>query len=154
MTYELMTVTRCAELCGLGPEEIMLGVSPSATHDSLYDSYLLHRQRGWAGVRDMIVADLRMALDLGAKKHAADLLIVLRRFLSGRVLGEVVPLRVGARSPGASEAGTTHSRTRVAERVSAMRKDAARPRAGLNDGDILYFDVVRRRRLAAACGDH
>jgi hypothetical protein len=32
-------------------------------------------------VRDLIVADIRAALDLGASKRAADLLMVLRTFL-------------------------------------------------------------------------
>jgi hypothetical protein len=47
-----------------------------------FSSYLVHLGRGQAAVRDIIVADLRIFLDLGASQRAADLLIVLRLFLS------------------------------------------------------------------------
>ena len=76
-----ITVAHCAALSGLGTNEMMLGVTPTAMHDSLHASYLLHPKKDWECVREMIVADIRASLDLGASKQAADLLIVLRRFL-------------------------------------------------------------------------
>lgn len=79
-----ITLAQCAALSGLHSHEMLLGVSQTAMHDSLHASYLLHDERGWQAVRDMIVADIRASLDLGASKQAADLLIVLRRFLSER----------------------------------------------------------------------
>jgi hypothetical protein len=82
MTSLRITVDECAALSGLGPDEIWVGVTPSAFHESLHASYLLHQKRGWDAVRDMIVADIRSSIDLGASKLAADLLIVLRLFLS------------------------------------------------------------------------
>lgn len=91
MSSEQLTVARCAALSGLGSHEMVLGATPTAKHDSLYASYLLHRDRGWEVVRDMIVADIRSSLELGALKQAADLLIVLRRFLLERL--RVAPVR-------------------------------------------------------------
>jgi hypothetical protein len=90
MTSEQITSAQCAALSGLHSNEMLLGVSPTAMHDSLHASYRLHDERGWQSVRDMIVADIRASLDLGASKQAADLLIVLRRFLSERVAVVVV----------------------------------------------------------------
>lgn len=85
MTSKQITVAQCAALSGLGSNEMVLGVTPVAMHDSLHASYLLHHGRGWEALLDMIVADIRASLDLGALKQAADLLIVLRRFLSERL---------------------------------------------------------------------
>lgn len=71
--------------------EMVLGTTPTAKHDSLYASYLLQRDRGWEAIGDMIVADIRSSLELGTLKPAADLLIVLRRFLLERL--KVAPVR-------------------------------------------------------------
>ena len=48
----------------------------------LFSSYLLNLWRGPKTVRKMIVADIRMWLDLGMPDYAADFLIVLRQFLA------------------------------------------------------------------------
>lgn len=151
MTYELMTVARCAELCGLGPEEIVLGVSPSAMHDSLFDSYLLQRHLTWAGLRDMIVADLRMALDLGAKKRAADLLIVLRRFLSARRrgVGESASFAARPRAPRGRESKPTSAA--VVEFPCATRKETFERQSTFH-GSIVSLEVVRDRRRSVAGG--
>jgi hypothetical protein len=90
MTSKQITIVQCAALSGLGSHEMMLGVTPTATHDSLHASYLLLLGRGWEAVRDMIIADIRASVDLGASKQAADLLIVLRRFLLERLRVAVV----------------------------------------------------------------
>ena len=78
----MITVTQCAALTGLASDEMFLGMTPSAKHYSLLSSYLVNLSRGPVAVRSMIVADLRTILDLGASRQAADLLIVLRLFLS------------------------------------------------------------------------
>lgn len=160
MTYELIAVAQCADLCGLGPNEIVLGVTPSRMHNSLYESYMLHRAKGWEAVRDMIVADIRMALDLGAKKRAADLLIVLRRFLSEprgaelqREAGEVVSVRFRSNASRMSDARRTRSQASVVERLCSMRREAGRLRSAPLDGNVLFLDFARRRRLAAGRGD-
>jgi hypothetical protein len=85
MMAKQITVERCAVLSGLRSHEIFLGVTPTTKHDSLYASYQFRHAEGEEALRDMIVADIRAALDLGAAKRAADLLIVLRRFLSERL---------------------------------------------------------------------
>ena len=78
----MITFTQCAAFAGLCSNKIVLGVTPSTAHHSLLSSYLVNLWRGPKIVRDMIVADICWSVDLGAFKRAADLLIVLRRFLS------------------------------------------------------------------------
>lgn len=77
----MITLAQCVVFAGLSSKEMILGATPSARHNSLLSSYLLNLDRGPVAVRDMIVADLRSFLDLGARQRAADLLIVLRSFL-------------------------------------------------------------------------
>ncbi len=78
----MISVPLCAASANLRSSEVFLGVTPSARHRSMLIGYLLNLKRGPVAVRDMIIADLRAALDLGAQQRAADLLIVLRLFLS------------------------------------------------------------------------
>jgi hypothetical protein len=78
----MITAAQCAAYAGLESSELLLGATPSERHYSLLASYLLNLQRGVLPVRDMIVADLRAFIDLGARQRAADLLLVLRLFLS------------------------------------------------------------------------
>ncbi|WP_185966518.1 hypothetical protein [Methylosinus sporium] len=82
MPFALISIPRCAELCGLEPHEAISGAVPSPSHQSLYESYLMLCDRGADFVRELVIADLRRALDLGAQRLAAELLLVLRRFLS------------------------------------------------------------------------
>jgi hypothetical protein len=81
MTLDQIAIEQCDALCGLDSNEFTTDVSPSATRASLHASYLLLQKIGWATVRDLIVADIRAALDLGASKRATDLLMVLRMLL-------------------------------------------------------------------------
>ena len=78
----MITVTQCAAYAGLAPNELLLGKAPSARHHSLHASYKLHPGMNSSAVREMIVADIRASLELGATRRAADLLIALRLFLS------------------------------------------------------------------------
>jgi hypothetical protein len=78
----MVTIGECVVFSGLALDEIVLGATPSNTHRVLLSSYLLNLWRGPKAVREMIVADMRLSLDLGMIKHAADLLLILRRFLS------------------------------------------------------------------------
>lgn len=80
--FDLVSFAQCADFSGLHSNEMLLGATPSARHHSLRASYLRHLRRGSKAVRDMIVADIRSSLDIGASKRAADLLIVLRWFFS------------------------------------------------------------------------
>jgi len=78
----MITVEQCAEFAGLAPHEMVLGATPSARHRVLLSSYVLNLWRGPKTVRKMIVADIRTRLDLGMVKESADLVVVLRQFLS------------------------------------------------------------------------
>jgi len=78
----MITVAQCATYAGLAANEIVLGASPARRHEALLSSYLLNLHRDPDAVREMIVSDLRGFLDLGARDCAADLLLVLRVFLS------------------------------------------------------------------------
>lgn len=77
----MVSLQDCILHCDLRPDEIILGVRFSDRHTRLLASYLYCLGKGPAKVREMILADLRRFLDLGARDHAADLLIVLRCFL-------------------------------------------------------------------------
>ncbi len=81
MTSDQISIEHCATLCGVESNEFMTDVTPSAAYASLRASYLLLQKRGWATVRNLIVADIRAALDLGALRRATDLLMVLRMIL-------------------------------------------------------------------------
>jgi hypothetical protein len=78
----MITVSECAAFAGLASNELVLGAVPSTRHHYLLSSYLLNIGRGPRAVADMIVSDMRGFLDLGVSSRAADLLIVLRIFLS------------------------------------------------------------------------
>src|SRR5208283_3630440 len=78
----MIPLARCAERAGLDSSELFINSAFSSKHKSLLLSYLFNLKRGPIAVREMIVADIRLAIDLGASKRAADLLLVLRAFLS------------------------------------------------------------------------
>jgi hypothetical protein len=59
-----------------------LGLRLSAAHRALLSSYLLNLWRGPEAVRKLIVADIRLWIELGAPERAADAFLVLRQFLS------------------------------------------------------------------------
>ena len=78
----MITMEQCKVFSGLLSNEMVVGPAPSPKHRARLTGYLLNLKWGQATVREMIVADIRAALDLGALKRAADLLVVLRLFLS------------------------------------------------------------------------
>ena len=78
----MVTVGQCAAFAGLASNEMVLGATPFAKHRVLLSSYVLNLWRGPKTVRKMIVADIRTRLDLGMVKESADLVVVLRQFLS------------------------------------------------------------------------
>lgn len=80
----MLSILECRERAGLGSHEVVLGVTPCAHHDKLLASYLLNLEKGERFVLEMIVADLRGFLDLGAPDYAGDVFVVLRTFLDGR----------------------------------------------------------------------
>ena len=78
----MITMEQCKIFSGLLSNEMVVGPVPSPKHRARLTGYLLNLKWGQATVREMIVADIRVALDLGALNRAADLLVVLRLFLS------------------------------------------------------------------------
>lgn len=85
----MITLEECAAFAALETNELFTGAVLSAKHRSLLSSYLLNLKRGPVGVRKMIVTDIRMAIDLGASKYAADLILVLRMYLSKDMEGRI-----------------------------------------------------------------
>jgi hypothetical protein len=78
---QVISFAQCGAFAGLAANEMFLGVAPSNTQRLLLSNYLMNLWRGPQIVRRLIVADIRASLNVGALKQAADLLIVLRRFL-------------------------------------------------------------------------
>ena len=70
------------------PYELPLDAIPSRRHKSLLESYKMNLERGSGAVYDMIVGDLERFIELGAQQRAADLLLVLRLFVSGLPKGD------------------------------------------------------------------
>ncbi len=78
----MVEIEDCAAFAGLAPHELVEGATPSILHRSLLCFYAQDLDAlGAAAVRERIVADIRVSLDLEARRQAADLLIVLREFL-------------------------------------------------------------------------
>jgi hypothetical protein len=78
----MITLEECAQFAALDTSELFAGAVLSTRQRSLLSTYLFNLKRGPVAVRKMIVSDIGMAIDLGASKYAADLLLVLRMFLS------------------------------------------------------------------------
>lgn len=80
----MLSASQCQRQAGLSSHEVVLGVSPTEKHERLLASYMLNIVRGERFVFEMIVADVRGFIDLGALDYAGDTFIVLRRFLDSR----------------------------------------------------------------------
>ncbi|HXY58890.1 MAG TPA: hypothetical protein VEH76_09940 [Methylocystis sp.] len=128
----MITLRRCASLAGLNLDELVIGVAPAARHETLLQSYLLNMHRGRVAVRKMIVCDLLGYLDIGAHRLAADLLVVLRLFLSDenqiaaprpdrRPAGEPSGLAGRARAPRHAAPAPFHRKRAAAPLAGAMR---------------------------------
>ncbi len=78
----MITLKQCADMVGLAPGELVVCAIPSARHSALLRSYLFNLDRGENAVCRMIVGDFWRFMELGAQPRAADLLFVLRLFLS------------------------------------------------------------------------
>jgi hypothetical protein len=79
----MITAQQCATFAGLASNEVFLGAPTSPRHRVLLAFYL--QDLGTLGpreVREIIVADIRVALSLAAVGQAADLMIVLRELFS------------------------------------------------------------------------
>ena len=75
----------CIALCDLSEEEILAIAEhehiPEIAAVALAD-YLLHQEHGAEAIRDMLRDDIRAALTRHDRKHARELFMALRHFLS------------------------------------------------------------------------
>ncbi len=78
----MISLRECARLCGLRSKDLIIGVPIAPRHHKMLSDYLLNLDWGTVAVCRILVADLRGFLDLGMNHRAADLLIVLRLFLT------------------------------------------------------------------------
>jgi len=81
----MISLEDCIAMCGLSEDE----VEALSEHEHIPEiaaaalaSYLLHQPHGGEKIRGMIIDDIRKALDDGRIKHAAELFMALRHFLS------------------------------------------------------------------------
>ncbi|QGM98665.1 hypothetical protein [Methylocystis parvus] len=128
MFAQLTPIERCADIAGLAPHEIMLGVTPSKKHERLLSKYCRAR-RSPAVARAKIVADIRTAVSAGAAGEAADLFVVLRRLLAqGPSRGPRRTSSIFARRRGLAPFGRRTNRaleTRLAPPPSASEQRSA-----------------------------
>lgn len=141
---DLVGLGACAEMCGLGTHEMLLGVSPCERHDRLFAVYKMTAGEAQAALRARIVADIRRALDHGVTRHAADLLVVLRRCLAASgpdVRKRAAPCLRRARGKVAQRRGDPAGA--VARREAPGR---ASSKAWSKACDVLSLDAFRTAR--------
>ncbi len=158
MTVNLIALSRCAAISGLRAHEMIVGATPSVKHSPLLAAYRLKLAKGRDAVRGMIVADIRDSVELGEIDFAADLLVVLRQFLTmcetADARGVVEGLRVvGERGgdfdpPSKSEARICSRRARAAPRPRPRKLLPKRRAQGHN---IFFLEDYRRFSALPAC---
>jgi hypothetical protein len=81
----VITLQDCVAMCGLSEEEVLA----IAEHEHIPEiaaaalgGYLLHQEHGTERIRDMLRDDIRAALLRGDRRHARELFMALRHFLS------------------------------------------------------------------------
>jgi hypothetical protein len=79
---KMRTLQEIRSATGLLTEELIVGATETEAHRAMLSGYLSHVWRGSDVVRGLIVADIRSALHLEVQERAADLLLVLRLFLT------------------------------------------------------------------------
>ena len=79
----LSPLSRCAQICGLSSQEMILGASPRPEHELLAARYSRSSNVGKATMRSAMVAAIRAALRASQKRSAAELLVALRLMLPG-----------------------------------------------------------------------
>jgi hypothetical protein len=87
----MRTLEETRSATGLRWEEIIVGATETEALRATLKSYLSNSWRGSEVVRDLIVADIRTALDLGVQERAGDLLLVLRLFLTDHAEAALAP---------------------------------------------------------------
>lgn len=92
MVPQMAPIQRCTAIAGLAGHEIVLGVSAGEKHERMLARY--RRTAPARAIRARLVAQIRDAVEAGAPRRAADLLVVLRRLLAE---GERTDRRAGRR---------------------------------------------------------
>ena len=80
----LSPLSRCARICGLTSQEMIVGASPRPEHELLATRYFRSSKAGKATMRSAIVAAIRAALQACLPRSAAELLVALRLMLAER----------------------------------------------------------------------
>jgi len=80
----LLPLSRCARICGLTCQELIVGASPRPEHALLAARYNRSSTVGKARMRSAMVAAIRAALKASLTHSAAELLVALRTMLGER----------------------------------------------------------------------
>ncbi|HTO80344.1 MAG TPA: hypothetical protein VMJ31_11280 [Methylocystis sp.] len=93
----LSPLSRCAQICGLTSQEMIVGASPRPEHELLAARYSRSSTVGKATMRSAMVAAIRAALKASQTRSAAELLVALRMMLGGRRSRSGAPRRSSRR---------------------------------------------------------
>lgn len=114
MITSLLPLALCTEICGLAPEEMIIGAKPRPEHELLAARYFHSSTLVKATMRGAMVAAIREALKASQARPAAEVLVALRVMLQ----------RDRSRACGASARGAR--RSAVASPASLMRASTKR----------------------------
>ncbi|BDV39746.1 hypothetical protein [Methylocystis bryophila] len=132
----LSPLSRCAQICGLTPKELIVGASPRPEHEFLAARYYRSSTIGKARMRRAMVAAIRAALKAAEPRSAADLLVALRMML-GRRRG---------RSWGARRRTRRSHQSRC-----AVEAPVGRPGDERGERGAIIVDFVERQAALASC---
>jgi hypothetical protein len=113
----LLPLSLCTEICGLSPEELIIGARPRPEHEFLATRYFHSSSVVKATMRGAMVAAIRDALKASQTRPAAELLVALRVMLEGERSRPGEAQGVAAASPAglwrasSKRAATTRRRT-------------------------------------------
>lgn len=146
MTKDMISIGRCAEICGLRSNELVLGVSPSKKHERLLANYRFGAHDD-EGPHKALVADIRAAVAGGAARHAADLLVALRRLLAMR---EPVKPRRASAARRLRHCGARAKARQTRAVASCERGAALTPSVGPRLDNVCSLEAFRRARHSGA----
>jgi hypothetical protein len=107
-TQALAPLSRCADVCGLSPKEMIVGSRPRVEHGILAERYFCSSKSGKEAMRVAMVSAIRAALKDHQLRPAAELFVALRVMLAGR--------------QGHLRAARRHDRRRFGQRRQAFER--------------------------------
>ena len=137
----LSPLSRCAEICGLSAQELIVGGSPRPEHELLAARYFRSSAVRKATMRHAMVNAIRAALRASQTRSAADLLIALRMMLGSRRARTGAPRRRSRR--------WVHESRRPVQGVLADRREK---REATNAVIINFADRQATRASSRASG--